>query len=134
MVCHLAEKKSRDPLEHHFYWKAYIVRLDDGAWGVEQHFHASLCLRDMSMYDGAHKARAAAAEGLVLGSNEDDEAITEEELKAIQPKVTKIVEMGFGFPRNMIEKAVVNSGGDVDVAVNALMDSPKPKTTIKSNF
>ena len=88
--------------------------------------------RDMSMYDGAHKARAAAAEGLVLGSNEDEEAITEEELKAIQPKVTKIVEMGFGFPRNMIEKAIVDSGGDVDVAVNALMDSPKPKTTMKS--
>ena len=88
--------------------------------------------RDMSMYDGAHKARAAAAEGLVLGSNEDDDEITEEELKAIQPKITQIVNMGFGFPRNMIEKAIVDSGGDVDVAVNALMDSPKPKTTMKA--
>ena len=88
--------------------------------------------RDMSMYDGAHKARAAAAEGLVLGSNADDEAVTEEELKAIQPKVTQIVNMGFGFPRNMIEKAIVDSGGDINAAVNALMDAQKPKSTIKS--
>ena len=88
--------------------------------------------RDMSMYDGAHKARAAAAEGLVLGSNADDEAVTEEELKAIQPKVTQIVNMGFGFPRNMIEKAIVDSGGDINAAVNALMDAQKPKSTMKS--
>ena len=32
----------------------------------------------------------------------------------------------------MIEKAIVDSGGDINAAVNALMDAQKPKSTIKS--
>ena len=31
----------------------------------------------------------------------------------------------------MIEKAIVDSGGDINAAVNALMDAQKPKSTIK---
>ena len=45
--------------------------------------------RNMSMYDGAHKARAAAAAGFVIGSNDDDEGITEKERKPSNLKSKK---------------------------------------------
>ena len=89
--------------------------------------------RNMSMYDGAHKARAAAAAGFVIGSNDDDEGITEKERKAIQPKVKEIKNFGMGFPKNMIEKALVDTGGDVQLALNALMDMQETMKTKKTS-